>query len=348
MDDYFEEVGRQLGDLCKQRARRRPWWARLSAPIPGSALALVASSLVVIVVAALALGVLHSGSVGSGGGPSPGGSFDRLPFAQRRAVLNDVRAVFQPVYRQHPVCNALRGLSTRAAGLAMPTGSLLSTLGVLRRPQAASDTLPDKGPSRPGNVYRHYVRRARVALGAAYYVIPTFTILGPDPARCVALLKAQFSHELARAPAALKTAFRQQFELLLAQDHPNDLVYLFALGPKDSGWALEVSAAQIQQGNAISTNPVSPAIYGLVPDDVASVTLHVLAVPLHGAADHVVVVNASVVGNVVVADPPKGYKSFGAVRVWVWHAADGRTLKTITQPQGPGSSEASGPAHGIH
>jgi hypothetical protein len=124
MNDYFDEVGRQLGDLCQQRARRRARWPRLFGPIPGSALALVASSLVVIVVAALALGVLHSGSAGSSGGPSPGTSFDRLPITQRRAVLNDVRAVFQPVYKQHPACDALRGRSTRAAGLATPTRSL--------------------------------------------------------------------------------------------------------------------------------------------------------------------------------------------------------------------------------
>jgi hypothetical protein len=348
MDDYFDEVERQLSDLCKQRARRRRRWLRLSAPFPGSAPGLVASSLVVVAVAALALGLLHSGGSGSNGGPSPGASFGQLPPAQRRAVDNYLRAVVEPVDNQHPACNALRGRSSRAAGLGTPTASLLSTLGVLRRPQAATDTLPHTGPSRPGNIYRRYVRRARGAFGAAYYVIPTFTTVRADAARCVALLQAQFGHELARVPTALKTAFREQFELLLAQDRPHDLVYLFALGPKGSGWAFDVTAAQVQQGNALSTNPVSPAIYGLVPDGVANVTLQVLAIPSHGGAARIVVVNASVVSNVIVANPPRGYKSFGAVRTWVWHATDGRAIKTITKPQGPGSSEASGPPHGIH
>jgi hypothetical protein len=58
-----------------------------------------------------------------------------------------------------------------------PSTRLLSTLGVLRRPQTAEDALPaplnSEGPPRFGEgIYVKYVRLARVVAGVKYYIVP--------------------------------------------------------------------------------------------------------------------------------------------------------------------------------
>jgi hypothetical protein len=326
--------------LCKQQPDRHRWWPELGRR-PGTAIAFVASSLVALAVAALAVGLLHSASSRPAGGPPAGTPFSQLTPGQQRVVHNDLQAVFIP--SPHP-CDTVRHRPSKTAGLGIPPTPLLATLGVLRRPPTAADTLPHKGPSPPRNIYRRYVRRARVAFGAAYYVIPTFTTTSlVDPARCVKVLARRFDHELQRVPAALTPAFRQQFEGLIANVRPREVVYLSALASHGSGWAFAVSATQIHQGSAISTNPVTPTISALVPDGVTRVTIHILARRANAGTPRVVTVNSRVVRNVVVASPPPGYKSFAAVRSWVWHGRDGQTIKTIPQPAGPNESDASGP-----
>jgi hypothetical protein len=217
MADYFDDVERQLAALCKQQPDRHRWWPELGRR-PGTAIAFVASSLVALAVAALAVGLLHSASSRPAGGPPAGTPFSQLTPGQQRVVHNDLQAVFIP--SPHP-CDTVRHRPSKTPGLGTPPTPLLATLGVLRRPRTAADTLPHKRPSPPRNIYRRYVRRARMAFGAAYYVIPTFTTTSlVDPTRCVKVLARRFDHELQRVPAMLTPAFRQQFEGLIANVRP--------------------------------------------------------------------------------------------------------------------------------
>jgi hypothetical protein len=222
-------------------------------------------------------------------------------------------------------------------------------LAVLRRPATRSDKLLDHGPSRPGNlpgnIYVRYVRRARVAFGAAYYVIPTFGA-GTFTARCAALVQAQLRLELPHVPSALRTAVRE-LGLEIAERTLHDSVSLFALGPNRSEWGLDdVTATAIEQGYAMGTDTLipGPAIYGLVPDGVASVKLYIPAKRLSGGGSETVVVSADAVNNVFVVEQRHGYAICGKVNKVIWRAADGNAIKAFSNPRGPISGWGSGPA----
>ena len=60
----------------------------------------------------------------------------------------------------------------------MPSHSLLSILGVLRRPATVADAPPDLRATLAakdlifGQIFARYIRRARVVAGVPYYVMP--------------------------------------------------------------------------------------------------------------------------------------------------------------------------------
>jgi hypothetical protein len=190
-----------------------------------------------------------------------------------------------------------------------PSKSLLSILGVLRRPATSADSAPEtvvdslSDPFGPQSVYVNYVRRARVINGASYYLIP---VRGDACSGCGA-----------------RDRIWEQAWHALGQGRSG--------GPGGGSW----TAAQIEHGEAvIAGSGVSSAmtITIVVPDSVAIVTLHLPAV-VGGSDPHparALTYSTKPVGNLVVMPViGKATRLHNAVMTWRNEAHE--VIKTITR-----------------
>ncbi len=146
--------------------------------------------------------------------------------AHRRASPQQIRELSYITGAQHrhtkdPACRTRGELSPRgpAVNEGTPSATMLSVLGVLRRPATAADRLP-AGFYRHGrlladrisnDVYVRYIRLARVENGVSYYIVPVATIGSPPPpahtlARCYAEQMSALRRQMSRAPASTRTA----------------------------------------------------------------------------------------------------------------------------------------------
>jgi hypothetical protein len=155
-------------------------------------------------------------------------------------------------------------------------------------------------------VFSRYIRRARVVDGLTFYVVPKFW------PTC--------------APAT-----------------PAQVVTLFVSAPQRAGGSYgAVTVGQLRAqgdfGGYWHAGETHATDFGLVPNDVATVTLDYPADQSHGStpALRAVTLTASAVNNVVVANVPVGQISGrGPLRTWskmTWRAADGQIIKTFNRP----------------
>ena len=178
-----------------------------------------------------------------------------------------------------------------------PSAKLLSLLGVLRRPQTASDALPaplhpDTGVRFGEGVYVKSIRRARVVAGTAYYLVPV-----------------------------AKTQCSVSEEVLLVTVEP--------LGQGTGG----ATVGGIEHGQLGGTRWIgrSGIQYGVVPDNVANVTLRYPSAKRRLRATVTVVP----VDNLYVATvPPAARGSVFPVlpKLIVWRSRNGSVLKTFHSP----------------
>ncbi|MCW3018347.1 MAG: hypothetical protein JWN10_655 [Solirubrobacterales bacterium] len=184
-----------------------------------------------------------------------------------------------------------------------PSKSLLSILGVLRRP--ATDADAGSGIAARGfisGVFVHYIRLARVVDGSPYYLYPG--IVGGCGTR--------------------EAAHQGIMELARNVDLGHGL-----LGGAGGGGA---TAAQIEQGQDAGSGPpgtsMSSTITMVVPDGVAKVTLRYPAGPASGYSPKVsppfTTTTAAVDNLVVVSVPRSNPLQQGTM---IWRAANGHTIK---------------------
>jgi hypothetical protein len=189
-----------------------------------------------------------------------------------------------------------------------PSKSLLSILGVLRRPATAADA--GSGIAAQGfisGVFVHYIRLARVVDGSPYYVYPG--IVGGCGT-------GEAPHE-------------GIMELARNVDLGHGLI-----GGTGGGGA---TAAAIEQGKDASSGPpgssTSSTITFVVPDGVATVTLRYPAGRASGYSPKIsaaFTITTAPVGNLVVVTLPRSNPlQQGTV---IWRAADGRVTKTLNGP----------------
>lgn len=198
-------------------------------------------------------------------------------------------------------CLSNRGKALQGA----PSNALLSILGVLRRPATPADALPSGVHPGVGEIYVHYVRRARVIDGTSYYIFPVLVpACGP--------LKAhqgiwEFASHVELAPG----------------------IY----GGAGGGAA---TAAQIEQGGDAGTGPPgsksTATITMVVPDSVAKVTLHYPA-GIIGGFDRrhapAVTYATSPVGNLVVVTVMRRGNRLDSPTPMTWYDASGHVIKTL-------------------
>jgi len=238
--------------------------------------------------AAAAVGGILLGTTGGGGGsrptsaPAPGG---RPPSKTGRLSAAS--------------CVSGGGGALQGA----PSKSLLSILGVLRRPATAADAgsgITARGLI--GGVFVHYIRRARVVGGSPYYVYP-------------AVVGGCGTGEKPREGIG---------ELATRVDLGGGLI-----GGTGGGGA---TAALIEDGQDAGSGPpgssTSATITLVVPDAVAKVTLRYPAGPASGYSPKIsppFTVTTTPVENLVVVGVPRSSPLQRGTMIW--RAANGRIIK---------------------
>jgi hypothetical protein len=232
--------------------------------------------------------------------------------------------------------------------------SLLGTLGVLRRPSRpggirdVSSRLSTPGQS----LYTRYVRFARAVDGFDFYV-SVGTGLAPTPVnigRCIAAQTASFDRELPHIPRAFRADAMQIFNGGLSTERLNwtrkppvgvslNAISMYAPGAGFGGG--DLAAAEIEEGAALGVGGAATGsgldtslVDGVVPDGVATVTLHYDAGPLGGYSHkHAPAANITTksVNNVIVAIVPRPTGNALPSTI-TWRAATGKVIKTSREP----------------
>ena len=182
-----------------------------------------------------------------------------------------------------------------------PRQSLLSILGVLRRPATPADALPNlsrllRGPF-AGGIFVNYVRRARVIAGVTYWVFPRLLQLCGSRREIMSEWKSS--------------------------------------GAGGSGGGMG-TAASIEHGQLGGTlgSFWHRTVEMLVPDGVATATLHYPAGRIGGFNRHhapAVTINTKIVGNLMIVTVPRGGNRLMAPMTMTWHSASDTTVKTFSR-----------------
>jgi len=212
----------------------------------------------------------------------------------------------RPPSRLAPVslaaCGTTKGTGSAAQGA--PSQSLLSILGVLRRPAAAVDALPASveqgllrrqfGPA--VTLFVNYVRRARVVGGFTYWLFPEIvTWCGHS--------RETMADEEYLAPAV-----------------------------NSSGGLGTAASIENASGYGISVGFSSATITMLVPDGVATVMLRYPAGRIGGFNRHDVpaaTVIAKIVSNLMVITVPRSGDRATEPATMTWRSANGTTIRTF-------------------
>ena len=230
-----------------------------------------------------------------------------------------------------------------------PPASLLSILGLLRQPATAADKPPAQVLAHEPELYVNYVRFARSAFGRKWFVWVAGSSFRP-PAnvdRCLSAESADFHAELPSIPKALRAQTTALFATQLGGDRRFDSepvrpVGVSLFGPSSSGGgggggggtAAEIEAHGMwsSESGGTGADPARTLFAGLVPDGVATVTLHYPAGKLGGFSRRsgpALTVTAHVVNNVVLISVERaGAQAIGTVTT-TWRAAGGTIIKTL-------------------
>jgi hypothetical protein len=231
-----------------------------------------------------------------------------------------------------------------------PPASLLSILGVLRQPATSADRPPAQVLAHQPELYVNYVRLARTGFGRQWYVwVAGSNFRAPaNVARCLGAESADFHAELPSIPKALRAQTTALFETQLSADRRIDSepmravgVSLFGLssgggggGGGGGGTAAEIEAHGMwsSESGGTGADPARTLFAGLLPDGVATVTLHYPAGKLGGFSRRsgpALTVTAHVINNVVLVSVERaGAQAIGAVTT-TWRAANGAIIKTF-------------------
>lgn len=367
-----DQLERQLRESVAQNADR-PLRLRRGLRSRGlPAIVLTATTALALGVAALAVVELHHGrspsaqpaTLPSGVGPRP-----RNPGAAPRNVDDAVvAAAYNTAWSKDPTCVPVsRGGPGAGFSQGSPSAQMLSALPILRRPATSADRLPANlyvhihgrlqlmlaGDG--GDVLVRYVRRARVADGRAYYLVPLARVGRPPLSaaaadRCYRLEVAALEAALPAVPRAERQPTRRygdadfalgRYNLETSSVHEGvDLIAEAAGGGAVAVTSVFGGGAQTlgsiqrrgQLGGGGGGNPPTPLVMdGIVPSGVASVTLHFPATDRGSATLPALSATGDVVNNVVVIPIPSLNERGGWPASAIWRSASGRVIKTVNE-----------------
>jgi hypothetical protein len=300
----------------------------------------VAAFVVVLVVVGGALALLgHGGHPASSPPPSPpaGGGYGAIvaktPQRQLRREMGYISAATRPVLKS-PACRL-----EQPTGVTFIHGSpdpqLLSVLGVLRRPARPFDRIDQTLLSgMPDNVYAGHLRRAFSAGGTSYYIVPARPNRAAEvpSTRCFDLQAAALADYLPKIPVALRKPTKALEAALIAYAHQlaahasGDMFCLVTVGGNGTGASCGMTAAELKQG--VPPENDGGTFVGVVPDSVASVTLHFRAAGGQPAKS----ISATVKDNVYVARTGEARTRPLQPTSIIWRSAQGHVIKTISAP----------------
>ena len=217
-----------------------------------------------------------------------------------------------------------------------PSPSLLSVLGVLRRPATGSDQPRVPHVSRPlypagvQGVYVRYVRRARVKAGISYYVIPAARLdadpmfVAPCRAKQVAVLRSELPHIPAGERASTLTLQARWLALFARAGQQGEGVCLMVFAAAGGGGGACNTASEAEHGDL--TESTGSTFSGVVPDRVATVTVHYPASNEAAATT----LTSDVVGNVFAIRIPGLTLGGGPPPTVTWRSATGQVIKTTS------------------
>lgn len=250
-----------------------------------------------VTVAAAAIAALLL-AFADGGGSHPGS-----------ASLSSGRPPSKAARLSSASCLSSKGKALQRA----PSRSLLSILGVLRRPATAADALPPaignlQGQGLTRDVFVRYIRRTRVVSGSPYYIYPAIL-----------------------AGCGVQKAREGIMELATHVDLGDGI-----FGGEGGGG---YTAAEIEQGQAVGTgapgSSTSTTITMIVPDDVAHVTLRYPAGPASGYSRKIsppFTITTTPLNNEVVVKVPRnaGPEAIQGITM-IWRAPNGHITKTFNR-----------------
>jgi hypothetical protein len=323
------------------RDARGPWYRQRRGGRPqrhrrlSGALVPALGILVAVAVAITALTLV------GGRSHTPVRSGDAIPLsgAQRRAVERYASIGLRKALRDRSCAPLLRALPLRGARARLdfsdgsPSPQMLSILGVLRRPATASDSFAGLG-KRPiahalRGIYVQYIRRARYALGDAYYIVPAADALGVTPSCITALTRAERT-DLPRIPAPLRAATRTLETQRITALKPHQVIAQFEANRGGGSGSCCLTATEIAQRGALgsSTSPSGSVVSGLIPDGVATVQLFFTATgPTGHRANRIVKITATPIDNYIVVKVPHGASP--NPRRMIWRSKHNQIIKTI-------------------
>lgn len=242
----------------------------------------------------------------------------------------------------------------RATNSGAPPAELTSILGVLRGPAAPADPRTARFLSNLVGVYINYVRLARTAFGAPWFVFVADGSQGFLPPanvnRCLNQQTKNFNRELPSIPTGIRALTQSMFARQLASERRDDAqplhpgVFLATTGGLGGG-GITTLAAQvkaIEQGHWVGTsgpgipgNPHSGTVQMIVPDGVATATIRYPPGPANGFKPNVispaVTVTGTAAGNVLLFNVPRssGGGQIDKPTTMIWRAANGDVIKTF-------------------
>ena len=315
---------------------------------------LVLAAGVAVAVVVVALAVLGHGRTPGRPGPPSSVSSDPAPPAPGSPTLGPtpaqeryINAARRQTIARDPACaqHANRGATIDRG---TPSRSVLSVLGVLRRPPLPPDhttkVLYSLGWDAGAGVYLNYIRRARTEYGRSYWIVPEarITPFGPIPARCYREFRAALERELRHASPRLRSsALRVQSSELLAEraqaEHRSGLCFIaigvhvaprpgavgFGCSPGTSG------TIPLAGGDGAGDGAGGTILSGIAADGIATVTVHYAAsgrFPAH-------TITSNVVNNVYVLKiPPDTAHQAFPTRV-IDRTASGRVIRPVRGSQ---------------
>jgi hypothetical protein len=351
----FQDLEGQLLDAIERTgSRRRP---------RASLLIVVASSVMVLALAAVAIVALGHGAKPPPGHPAVAASPGRHrgqprstqntygATAQMNAVslgnvppgaIGSVYAALNAIQSRQPECSLGGRPSATPATISngTPSAYMLSVLGVLRRPATAADRLPPpfykQGrplfPFAARQVYVRYVRLARVVNGVSYYIIPAAQV-GPFPPpaalmnRCYAEEMQALRNRLGNVSSSLRAATLSAGAKVFGQIRSSRLDHRVTQGVFDLEWQGREGGG----GGGVSAQTIEQqgSLGGTGSVDYGIVPSGVATVTLEWPAGGKT--DAKVVGNVFVASIPGGGSDSPPPKM-IWRAANGRVIKVVNTP----------------
>ena len=352
MKSFFEDLESQLRAAARARTKAgagadspqragRTWLRSGVRATP--VLVAVVTTVAIAVAALLLLGHRHRpapSSASSGANRSTlAWIFGSTPTARLHRELSYINVATQRTQQAHPRLCSPR-LPPRTSFIhGSVSSALLSSLGVLRRPQTRADRRGKQSLSGVPDVYLASIRRAFVADGVSYFVAVARSdpsAFQPSP-RCFAFQVSALHAELPNIPRSLRKATATLQSTLIAFDRrtiyggPRQTLCVDTIARNSGGSECGLTLTEILHGMTPSDD--NGTFNGIVPDGVATVTI--LWRTPHTAQQSV---TTAVHGNMYAVRGRIPNNPLNLAVTVVWRSAQGQVVKTLSQPS-PAAAE---------